>query len=981
MSKRGWLLSFPLFCLLGADAPRTECGTYLGRAHAEVFLHRQHLARRFRLKLAKATDAAAAQSNQDIGQVAVMDDTGGVVDHRNPFNLDRRTLTFQPVSAGYLAQAGEDSFDAAASSAGTKIDGFADDDTRSLALPFAFPFFGATYRTLWVNSNGYITFTAGDTNASGSFGYFAAGRPAIAPLFTDLDPSQSSEGVRVLAEPGRVVITWARVPLYSSSGLGVPQTFQVRLYPEGRIQIAYSSTDPPDAVVGITPGGSTPVALTDFAGAPAAPVSTGIAEIFARSDAVDIIAAAQKFYQTHEDAYDYLVFYNAEGVAAGPGVVAYESTVRSIGQGYGDTNFDYGAEFGSRRRLQAVLNLGPLSQYPANPNAVVAARFNTGDTPLSILGHEAGHLYLALVSVPNPSDPNGPPPMLGRALAHWAFPFNSDASFLEGNQITDAGASSAPRFATAAAVQRYSALDQYLMGFLPPEEVPPTFTVLNSFQDQGRPPQAGVQFNGNRLDITVDDIVRAAGRRTPDSTVAQRHFRFAIVLIVAAGSTPAPGDVAQVDRYRSEFETFFANAAGGRAAAETSLKRSVTLSLSPAAGVVAGAGGTATIEVATPPASALTFALRAPSNILAAPATVTIPAGGTRLSFQVAGARSGVEEFSAQPSDAAYETALARVQVSPSSAIRLAVVSGDKQVYAPPAPLANPIVIRAIDRNNLPYSGVRVIASVAAGATVQPSSGITGEHGAVSFHWTPAPGTGNQFTAAIDGVPGSAVQVSALGRPVISSIQNGASFGPDIAAGGFVTLKGASLAAGASASANAPFPASLAGVEVLVSGSPAMLYSVSDAQVNFVMPPTIENAEIVVRTRLGVSDPVRVQVNAYAPGIFFDAASGYGAILIAGTGDTTQIHAAPPGAYLEIYCTGLGSGDATPQVQIAGLDAPVLYSGLTSIPGLNQVNVQVPEAVPAGSQTLTLTVNGRSSNTVNVQIALPSAGSSARSEP
>src|SRR5712691_3049259 len=522
------------------------------------------------------------------------------IGRRNPFDLDRRTLIFTPVSGGYATSLAADTFDAAASSAGAVIANFSDDDTRLFALPFAFPFFGANYHQIWVNSNGYLTFTGGDTDASGSYGHFAAGLPAIAPLFTDLDPSKSSDGVHVLAEAGRLVVTFASVPLNSSSDFGIPQieNFQARIYPDGRIEIAYRSTNPPDAVTGITPGSYQPVALVAFSSAPSGTFAGGVAEIFSSSDALDPLAAEQRFYQTHEDAYDYLIFYNAESVAAGPGIVAYEATVRSNGQGYGDSNYDDGAEYGSKRRLQAVLNLGPLSQYPPNPNASVPARAVTGDTPLTILAHETGHLYLALVSVPNPSGANAPPPMLGRGLVHWAFTFNSEASFLEGNRLADAGAGVSPRFSTTATVQEYSALDQYLMGFLPPEQVPPTFAVLGSNQDRARAPQAGVSFDGSRLDIGINEIIQAAGRRTPDSTVAQRRFRFAFVLIVPPGTDLSPGGsaatfVAQVDRYRSEFEAFFANAANNRASADTTLKRSVTLSMYPGAGVVAGASGTA----------------------------------------------------------------------------------------------------------------------------------------------------------------------------------------------------------------------------------------------------------------------------------------------------------------------------------------------------------------------------------------------------
>src|SRR5581483_9658126 len=118
----------------------------------------------------------------------------------------------------------------------------------------------------------------------------------------------------------------------------------------------------------------------------------------------------------------------------GEGTVAYEETVRNSGKGFGVPAFDAGQLFGSPARLQAVLNLGPLSQYPLDPNALVSARAAQQDTPLTILAHEAGHRFLAYASVRSAADPSALP-MLGFQLAHWSFLFDSEASLLEGERI------------------------------------------------------------------------------------------------------------------------------------------------------------------------------------------------------------------------------------------------------------------------------------------------------------------------------------------------------------------------------------------------------------------------------------------------------------------------------------------------------------------------------------------------------------------
>jgi hypothetical protein len=89
-------------------------------------------------------------------------------------------------------------------------------------------------------------------------------------------------------------------------------------------------------VVGIAPGnlqGST--TLVDFRTDPTGDYSAAVAERFGNTLAIDIVTVAQQFYQTHEDAYDYLVIYNNMDIPSMPGAVAYESTVRSSGTGYG----------------------------------------------------------------------------------------------------------------------------------------------------------------------------------------------------------------------------------------------------------------------------------------------------------------------------------------------------------------------------------------------------------------------------------------------------------------------------------------------------------------------------------------------------------------------------------------------------------------------------------------------------------------------
>jgi uncharacterized protein (TIGR03437 family) len=131
-------------------------------------------------------------------------------------------------------------------------------------------------------------------------------------------------------------------------------------------------------------------------------------------------------------------------------------------------------------------------------------------------------------------------------------------------------------------------------------------------------------------------------------------------------------------------------------------------------------------------------------------------------------------------------------------------------------------------------------------------------------------------------------------------------------------------------------------------------------------------------------------VSAAAPGIFTSNGSGTGAGTIVRASDYQLVGAGTPtqaGAYILIYCTGLGALTSAivegnpgptpalttavvPQVTIGNIAATVTFSGLApGFAGLYQVNAQVPAGVPAGNAIpVVLTSNGVPSNTVTIVV-------------
>jgi uncharacterized protein (TIGR03437 family) len=532
---------------------------------------------------------------------------------------------------------------------------------------------------------------------------------------------------------------------------------------------------------------------------------------------------------------------------------------------------------------------------------------------------------------------------------------------------------------TGGTVEHYAPLDQYLMGLRAPQDVTPTFVVrdpTSSISPNAHPPYTSAHFDGRRQDIGVDDVARAVGRRTPDYTVAQRRFRFAFAVIVPPGEQPTASQLAQLEAYRQSFPDYFGEASDRNGAAETTIRRSLKLSLYPAAGIVEGTIATATLTVQTPPEADLQIALTAPNGSASAPASVTIAAGATTASFSVRGLRVGVEELTATP-PAPYETAAARIQVAGAASpmLRLAAVSGDRQSTPPSGPLPEPVVVRLTDINDLAYPGATIVATPSAGGSVESAEVLTDAQGRAAFRWTPGPASSSQLRLELKNAPSVFLTVNGgSAAAVIQAVHNAASFTDGIAAGALETIWGVNLAGGRVLRATTTWPLELEGISVLLNGAPAPLLYASDSQINFYAPADAAAGAgmLEVATPSGARAMTSVNVTAAQPGIFPRA------ILRAGTAELADESPSAAGDYIEIYCTGLGptyaSGDLqrtldTPTVFIGAAPAVVQYSGLApGYVGLYQVNVRIPEGLAPGVQPVMISLHQMRSNAVNIVV-------------
>lgn len=234
--------------------------------------------------------------------------------------------------------------------------------------------------------------------------------------------------------------------------------------------------------------------------------------------------------------------------------------------------------------LRGFVNLNDLDEYPGGPNAVLPG-FNGVVSGIEVLGQEAGHWAEAYVTATTA-------PILGRDASHWSFYMNTLGSVMEGNRWLDNGDGT---FTTAPAAQQfegYSELDLYLWGLLPPAGVTEPIFVINSptaNPGQGRFsfPQGGFTTAGTRTDIPISDILSANGARSPSFPAAPREFTMAFILVVPFGQQPTSTDMFLATQFRTEWETWFAGATGGRGSFTTTIPEipvSGDFSASPRAG-------------------------------------------------------------------------------------------------------------------------------------------------------------------------------------------------------------------------------------------------------------------------------------------------------------------------------------------------------------------------------------------------------------
>jgi uncharacterized protein (TIGR03437 family) len=272
----------------------------------------------------------------------------------------------------------------------------------------------------------------------------------------------------------------------------------------------------------------------------------------------------------------------------------------------------------------------------------------------------------------------------------------------------------------------------------------------------------------------------------------------------------------------------------------------------------------------------------------------------------------------------------------------------------------------------------------------EPSGGATDAYGNVVPFTLPGSGLAGQYSTKYISTPAYIpsgpsfdpdVPVSirstdffARHDPVLAAILARSPGAPAPPSGVAIAVNGASfrieqgLAPGSFASVFGVFPSTVD--TVLVNGQSGQIVSASTAQINFVLPTTVNSGPATISVRAGGAEVASGQatITAASLGIFVlqptDAAQP-GAVLNQDSSVNSASNPAAAGSIVQIFATGYASAA---QVLFGDLPATVLFSGPSSqYPGLWQINAQVP-ATASGQVPIYAIAGSIASNAVTISV-------------
>jgi hypothetical protein len=549
------------------------------------------------------------------GDLIVIELDRAAIGQPNLFDLVGRTLRFSPAGSRYRLTNRTLQWEA---DYGVELSG------SDVSLQrFTFPFSGQRWSSFSVGTTGSIRFgpqprvgdvdpygrrDGGIASAIGRFdrladvgGRLGARAPAISVF---LKPRMAGPHyVRELAD--RVVITWELTEpfggLLDFSWFPTLNLFQAVLHRDGSIEMSYKTMAAKDGVVGIYPILSTGESVQSVHLSSLTPNSGPFAAVY---ESFHYLAPPRPqdlsctVIQALGDKFDFLAYYSDFRVDSQEASSPSDGPIGGNVTGIGNTKHAQTKPILESRCTGGRFQLGlaqPIfvgaNEMQENPpdNAPVGnpknISFHTRPlaqaTPdgkprpynyaVGHLAHEVGHRWSAYAA----ARVNGQMVSLG-AWPHWdpglqtrvAYPYSLplEASTQGGGVWQDNldGTFTQLRDGYFVPASGYSYLDLYLMGLIAAAEVPDFFLVRPLVRigtdTNGRP-----IFKGERMRITIQDVIAAEGPRLPDVNHSQRHFNTGIVVIVAHGQTPSAELINRANGIRRHWIEYWAITTGRRA--------------------------------------------------------------------------------------------------------------------------------------------------------------------------------------------------------------------------------------------------------------------------------------------------------------------------------------------------------------------------------------------------------------------------------
>lgn len=213
------------------------------------------------------------------GQVHTLPATSIILKPANHFDLEGRTLRYTPSPGGYRMESLPLDFQtplAPAALGATGRTNSAYGASWATALPFAFPFAGRTYNSVFVNLNGNLSFGTPETThlpagrnpwpdgtlrgtAAALDGRSLSGTESLIAVLWQLYSPADSRIVTGFVQGDRLIVTW-NVQLRQSANAGYRplgrNVFQAVLYAGGQIDLSYQQVSERDGITGVFTGAS-----------------------------------------------------------------------------------------------------------------------------------------------------------------------------------------------------------------------------------------------------------------------------------------------------------------------------------------------------------------------------------------------------------------------------------------------------------------------------------------------------------------------------------------------------------------------------------------------------------------------------------------------------------------------------------------------------------------------------------------------------